>query len=148
MPQAGDTIVLATVPGANVATTEQTSDSTTFTTTETVIMTISVPLVIGRRYRIHHTSIIASNAAGATDVMVRLREDSVIGTILTQEVVTVGGSAFGWGPRLFREFTAVATANKTFVVTGERIGGVANTMRLEADATRPAYLYVDYTRDG
>lgn len=144
MPLAGETIIAGKVPGERVATAIVTADSSTWTTTEVVVMTVVAPLVSGRTYRVSFDGGIRSpnNAESSNG---RIREDSVSGTQLTvrRADIEYGATVMPW--RLEAEYTAVATGDKTFVVTGVRASG-AGAHFLTAGAQFPSYLYVDYLR--
>lgn len=142
MPLAGD-IIRASDPFKRIATTVETTDSATFTGTETVIGTVTAALVSGRTYRVRvHTRI---GTTVANDIaIVRLREDNVTGTEMTSaRSGAMDTSGLGNVITAEAEYTAAATANKTFVVTGIRTTGTGNLRRVAA-TNRPAYLYVDY----
>ncbi|MPZ27549.1 MAG: hypothetical protein GEV12_14355 [Micromonosporaceae bacterium] len=142
MPLAGDIITVPTVPGSRIATTVVTADSAGFIS-EIVVMTVVAPLVTGRIYRVKFHGRFGGSSGDTAGGL--LREDSVSGTEMTGQVADiqsgVAGGVFGFEA----EYTATATGNKTFVVTGRRVSG-AGTDRLEAATTRPAYLYVDFIR--
>lgn len=142
----GTELVGGRIPGERIATTTATADSSTFTTTQTQVMSVTAPLVDGRTYRVRFAGRWASSAAG-DDLIGRLREDSTSGTqmqIGQQDISSTSGAGFG-PMTLEAEYTAVATGNKTFIVTGVRNGGTGNN-RLQAAADAPALLYVEYIR--
>lgn len=142
---AGETIIAGKVPGERIATDTETADSATFTTTETVVMTVVAPLVIGRTYRVTMYGK-ANSSVGTDDITWRIREDNVTGSEMQSDRVEVAGSATtGRKISMEVEHTASATADKTFVVTGVRSTGTGNHF-LEANSARPVYLYVDYIR--
>lgn len=143
MSSAGQQLVAGRIPGERIATVVQTSDSTLFTA-ETLVMSIEAPLVIGRTYRVTADLIGAGSVAG-DNTLWRIRQDLLAGTQMQQRQRDIPSTGFGWLVRMEAEFTATATAAKTFVVTGERLTGTGN-IRIEAAADRPAYLYVDYIR--
>jgi hypothetical protein len=146
MPAAGETIIAGRVPGERIATTTATADSSTFTTTETTVMSVTAALVTGRTYRVRFYG--RFNSSVSTDrVVARFREDNSSGTEIatTDTPLTNYSGTFGHAIEIEIEYTASATGNKTFVVTGERGAGSGNC-NLEAATTRPAYLYVDYIR--
>jgi hypothetical protein len=133
------------VPGERIATTTVTSDSSTFTTTETEVASVTAALVSGRTYRVRYMARFGSTVAGDW-LMASIREDDTSGTVLTQDNVILEQSAVsGWPLTVEVEYTAGSTGDKTFILTGDRVGGTG-TCRLEAAATRPTYLYVDYIR--
>lgn len=126
-----------------IATEVQTADSAGFTA-ETVVMSVTALLEIGRTYRVKFHGRFGGSTGDTLGGL--LREDGLAGTEMSGQVDAVqpgvAGGVFGFEA----EFTAVSTGNKTFVVTGRRVSGTAGDMRLEAATTRPAYLYVDYIR--
>lgn len=112
-----------------------------FTTTEVVIDTLVVPLVNGRRYKIVWKGGFFSS--GTTDlVRAQLREDSVSGTLMqvAQTAPSVINQKFDAPMEAF--YTAVATSNKTFVATGDRIAG-AGTITANAGAGFPTLFYAE-----
>lgn len=126
-------------------TTPVTADSATFTTVETIVATFTAPLVSGQVYEIiamlfMHTS--SSAATPAEVALTRIREDNVTGTQLQGANIPMLTASSGGFPALLRaEYTAVATATKTFVITGIRNGG-AGTMNLKASASSPCLFRV------
>jgi hypothetical protein len=141
MPSAGDPIILAKMPGFRVATTTSTSDSSTFTTTETEVLSVTASLIDGVTYKVRGNLKLASSVANDT-VTGRIREDSGSGTELQQDVGEIVNTTTGVTINMQAEYTASATGNKTFVVTGVRSTGTGN-IRREAATNRPAVLYVE-----
>lgn len=131
------------VPGQLIASSAATSDSSNFTTTEVVVMTVNASLVSGRVYSIWAGPTFHSSVDGDV-VHTQLREDSVSGTVRdrTDDYIRVSPAAID-KTVLFSLYTAVSTGTKTFVVTGDRVAGTGNC-RLEADTIRPAYMLVRY----
>jgi hypothetical protein len=142
MPLAGDVIEVGRVPGWPIATDISTVDSGTFTTTETVVQSITASLVSGRTYWIR--SIPHFSSTTATDsVAARLREDNLAGAELQSDVKEVMHTTLGTVFVLEYLYNATATGNKTFVLTALRTTG-AGTARREAASNRPSYMYVEY----
>jgi hypothetical protein len=142
---AGQVATAGRVPGERIATTTVTSDSSTFTTTETEVASVTAALVSGRTYRVRYAARFASTVA-ADWLMASVREDSTTGTRLTEDnVISEQSATAGWPVAGEAEYTAASTGDKTFVLTGIRATGTG-TCRLEAATTRPTYLYVDYIR--
>lgn len=139
----GTELVGGRIPGERIATDSVNANSSTFTTTETQLMSVTAPLVDGRTYRVRFLGRFGSDAAD-DKAWSRIREDNTSGTVIGQSQVLVATtSTVGWGPVVVEaEYTASATANKTFVVTGVRNGGTGNLL-LNAN-TGPALLYVEY----
>lgn len=127
------------------ATTVATTDSSTFTTTETVADSVTASLVSGRIYRVRWSGGGVSTVAGDI-LLVRLREDSVTGTVLCERNFYIAStSSGGFGSEIEAEYTAVSTGSKTFVIAGVRNGGTG-TLHIDGASTRPRYLYVDHVR--
>jgi hypothetical protein len=129
-----------------IATTEVVSDSSTFTTTETQVASVTAALVSGRNYRVRLVARFGTSAANDI-VVVRVREDNLSGTTLQFELrplpsTSSSGNTVGV---LEGEYVAASTGDKTFVASGQRTSGSGN-IRLDAEAGAPAYLYVDHIR--
>ena len=130
-----------------IATTIETSDSSTFTTTLTAIASVTAALVSGRTYKVRAITHLRTTVAADT-ANVQLREDNTAGTEMQTAAAveipstTAGGHYF----TLETEFTAVSTANKTFVLCAQRASGTGTLVR-EAAGIRPTLLYVDYAHD-
>lgn len=145
MSSAGQQLVAGRIPGERIGTTIVTSDSSNFTTTETTVMSVTVPLVDGRTYAIYAYPKFASSVDN-DDITANIREDNVSGTGLQQdsyELVNDTQSTRGMSLPMYAEYTASATGNKTFVVSAVRAAGTGN-IRLEAAADKPSYLFVEY----
>lgn len=143
MSSAGQRLVAGRIPGEQIAITTNTTDSGTWTTTETVTDSVTAALVTGRTYSVHWFGAMVSTVA-ADITLVRMREDDVTGTLMTERSVYIPStSSAGFGFMLECRYTAAATANKTFVVAGIRNGGTG-TQHADATATRPRILYVNY----
>jgi hypothetical protein len=136
-------LVAGRIPGERIATTVVTADSAGFTTAEVSVASVTAPLVSGRTYRLRAVPKWESDVANDR-INARLRQDTVTGTIMQSDNVRIHVvSNLGWGGVMEVEYTAVDTANKTFVLTGQQAAGTG-TCVLGAGATRPVYLYVDY----
>ena len=108
-----------------LATTTRTSASSTFTA-ETVVDSVTASLVSGRKYRIVHASRAQSSVADGY-VRGRIREDSISGTIIQiGQIPTTIAANQSAVLILETEFTAVASASKTFVATMVRQAGTGN----------------------
>ena len=143
---AGSRAEAGRIPGERIATTVVTSDSSTFTTSETLVVSVTASVVSGRTYRVRFIGRWGTSVLNDW-VRARLREDDATGTLLNfsaVELFTVSSSGNQLMP-IEAEFTSSSTASKTFVVTGQRIGGTGN-VRLDAESAGPAYLYVDFIR--
>ena len=145
MSSAGFQLVAGRIPGERIATTSTTSDSSTFTTTEAEVLSVTAALVDGRTYRVRAHCRWASSVAGDR-VIGRIRQDSVTGSEVTSANVIADTTATnGWPMMIEAEYTATATGDKTFVVGGVRASGTGNCYMVAA-SNRPGYLYVDYIR--
>jgi hypothetical protein len=142
MSTAGFQLVAGRIPGERLATSVETTISASFTTTETVIHTVTAALVTGRTYAVHlHTRILSD--VNGDNVDVRIREDNVSGTTLQLIRRDLLSTAIPETLYLYAEYTAVATGNKTFVGTGDRTTGSGNLTR-NLDPAVPGYLFVEY----
>lgn len=128
-------------PGTRIATSTMTVDSVAFTTTETVIATVTGDLIEGLTYRV----IFDAGFQTTVDGILRLsiREDSLVGTVVQIRDFWIDASGGVNGGRVEGFYTAVATGSKTFVATGDMILGAGSTS-INATATFPAYLYIEY----
>lgn len=139
------------IPGQRVATETFTSNSVTFTTTQTVVGTIVAPLEIGRTYRVRVVTRFGSTSAGPDEVAaIRLYAGSMgtVGQEITSaNVIVLSTSALGWPCDFEVEFVPTATGPQTFTLAGIRTSGAAGTWQMVAAQNRPAYIYVDYVRD-
>lgn len=131
------------IPGELIASSSEVADSANFTTTEVIVQTVTAPLVIGRTYSIWAGPTFHSTVDGDV-VHSQMRENNVSGNILDRvdDYIRVTVSAID-RTILFAFYTATATANKTFVVTGDRVLGTGSC-RLEAATNRPAIMLVRY----
>lgn len=140
---AGFQLTAGRIPGERIATTTSTSDTATFTTTETVIDTVTAALVTGRTYQVRWAGGVASTV-NDTAVLARIRDTNLVGTTLQERNVPVTTTSSSGVPvNIEAEYTAVATGNHTFVTTGLRNGGTG-TLLGEGALTHPRYLYVNY----
>jgi hypothetical protein len=126
-----------------IATTRREVNGPTFTTTETVIDSVTAALVNGATYRIRWKVRVNPGTAG-NDVQMAIREDNVSGTFI--DAVAVDLPIINRTPFMFLEgeYTAVATGNKTFVGTGDRVAGSGANDTPIASAASKSFLYVDY----
>ena len=144
MAFAGQIAVAGRIPGELIASSVSTSDSATFTTTETTVLSVTAPLVSGRTYRVIFFGKFASTVAGDIGVA-RIREDNSTGPERQSDYLDFNTASLTIGYSCYMEFEyqASSTGNKTFVVTGVRNTGTG-TLRLEAAGHRPSYLRVEY----
>lgn len=128
-----------------VATQTQTADSSTFTTTETEIGTITATLVAGCTYLVGVTSHIGTSVSNDIATC-RIREDSSAGQqIQERQVPLPNAGVAGNLCDMITEYTAVADGAKTFSFTAARSSGTGN-LRREAQGDRPTIFYVNYAR--
>lgn len=144
MALAGRTAEAGRIPGQRVATEIVTSDSADFTSSEVVLVSLTASLVSGRRYAIVADVGLSSDSSGDR-LAARIREgDSTAGTILQNNNVSITtSSGVRWPAPVYAEYTASATGDQDFVVTGQRLTGSGNC-RLEASSSGPTYFYVNY----
>src|SRR5262245_47835290 len=143
MALAGETIIAGKIPGERIATDIDTADSSTYTTTETEVQSVTASLVSGRTYKVCAFTH-CNSSVGTDEQNVRIREDNATGTELQSAKVLISGSiTLGMQVFLYAEYTAVSTASKTFSLAMQRSTGTGNCFR-EAAATRPSYFWVDY----
>lgn len=119
------------------------SPATTFVGTESIaLFSASALLVSGWNYKV--TAFMAVKSSVAADIaLMRIREDTAAGTQDQFGQVYIGStSGNGFVIYLYAEYTAAATATKTWVVTGQRNGGTG-TLQVVAGPTLPAFLTVD-----
>jgi hypothetical protein len=146
MVLAGETVIAGKVPGQRIASmTPRTSNSAGITTPETVIDTVVAPVVAGRRYAVWWDGRPVS-ATAADDIQYSMREDSVSGTVMQSCAVDVPVINRQPRARMYAEYTADATEDKTFVATLVRVAGTGNAVGV-ASATQPTYFNVDYIED-
>lgn len=129
-------------PGGRVATSLRTTSSAAITTVETIVDTVTAPLVAGRTYKVSWD--FAWTQSVATDAFfARIREDIVTGTQLQGFRLMAGETASSFPAHRECEYTAVTTGDKTFVGTFVRTGGTGS-VQSGAAATNPQLFYVDY----
>lgn len=142
MSSAGFQLVAGRIPGERIAGTLRTSSVGTFTTTETIVDTVTAALVSGRTYGVWVFNQTQSSVAGDA-VGCKIREDNVSGTILANQRQEMSDSGAGYGVAQYVEYTASATANKTFVATQVRSTGTGN-ITAAGSANQQANIYVEY----
>lgn len=128
------------------------ADSATWNATESAaLMSITVPLVAGRTYRVDlachvstDTQTFALSQANAETAVIRIREDTATGTQMIGDHIPIyHNGTLGFKLTTYAWYTAVATGNKTFVVTGQHgANGSGGLQRFRAGATRPGLLSV------
>lgn len=131
-------------PGERIATTIVSTDSSGFTNAaEVIIASVTAPLISGLTYRIWFWGGIQSTITG-DELQTRIRENNAAGTQLSfnSTSITRASATGDWTATLEAQYTAVATEDKTFVVTGIRAVGTG-TGRIET-AQKPALFYVEF----
>lgn len=121
--------------------TTRTSNVGTFTGTNTLTDTITVPLVSGRRYLIVWDGEFQSSVA-ADYVRSQIHEDSTSGTIIQLRQVYIPVINQAWPVIMQTLYTAVATGNKTFVAASRRLSGTGNITAI-ANSSSPTLFYVE-----
>jgi len=143
MSSAGYRIDAGRIPGELIGDVlTRTANVGTFTV-ETTLDTLVVPLVSGRRYWITWNGAAQSSVADGA-VRFRIREDTSAGTQIALRQApmnAVVNQSFGVHMRAL--YTAVATANKTFVITGVRQNGTGNITAV-ASTDAPTFTWAEY----
>lgn len=144
VPPAGNFAVGAVsriYPGLRLATATRDTSSAAFTA-ETVTDTVTASLIEGRTYTVNSFTLARSTVAADRD-LVRVREDSISGTLLRSFNIFIQatGADFGFYSEVL--YTAVATGDKTFVLSGARASGTGNITHT-AGTSNPVYLYVEF----
>lgn len=121
------------------------ADSSTWDDTpEVSIATVTATLENGARYKVWFEGRISVDVANDT-VGLRIREDAgVAGTQLNfanHHIPTTTGN--GFTKTIYAEYTATASASKTFSLTGQRTGGTGTAHRVRGSANAPGYLVID-----
>lgn len=122
--------------------TTRTSDSSTWGDTEAVTgIEVTGTLVSGLIYEIWFWGRVSSDVA-ADYTALRIREDSISGTQLqfsgNIELPTTTGN--GFPQSVVARYTAVSSASKTFVLTGDRQSGTGTAHRIRASASAAAFF--------
>lgn len=131
-------------PGQRIATTIISTDSAGFTNAaEVIIASVTAPLIEGLTYKIWFWGGIMSTVTG-DELQTRIREDNATGTQLSFNATSITRAAAtgDWTATLEAQYTAVATGDKTFVVTGIRALGTG-TGRIET-IQKPSLFYVEF----
>jgi hypothetical protein len=126
-----------------VAATELTTNSATWTSSESsALISVTASLINGWTYKIWATMKVNSTVAADLAFM-RLREDTSAGTQDDGANLYIGTTnGNGFVVALYAEYTASATGNKTWVVTGSRSAGTG-TQGIVCSVNRPCFLAVD-----
>lgn len=127
-------------PHLQVGTTYNNTSSGTFTAAETITDSITVAVVAGRTYQIEHTGSWRSTVAN--DVIDSwIHEDNLAGTILQRNRAAIPTASGAKQETLRTQWTAGASGNKTFVVSGQRYSGTGTCSRYGSGTIR-SYLTV------
>lgn len=139
---AGDPVPWSYI-ATRVATVPLTTNSATWTTTETgALITASPTLVAGSTYKITLVAKVSSTVTSDVSFM-RIREDSATGSQLDGCCVFIGSpTSNGYPLTMYTEYTAAGSGVKNFVVTGQRIGGTG-THQISCSVNRPVWFTVD-----
>lgn len=146
MSSAGQRLIAGRIPGELITRELITSDSAGVTS-ETVVGSVTAPVVVDRSYTVTFFGHFQSTQDG-DQITWRIREDNVSGTMLNagRVHIAVGGDTsgtFGYSHTFIAPFAASITGNKTFVFTISRQSGTGS-VRLEAADDRPAIFDVRY----
>ncbi|KLL11574.1 hypothetical protein FrCorBMG51_11095 [Protofrankia coriariae] len=118
-----------------------TTNSSTFTTTETVLLSVSADLIGGRTYAIEAwLELLPSVSADKCDL--RIRENNVTGAVVRSARVSLDTAASSEHVSFYGRYTAAETGAKTLVLTGQRGAGSGNIQRISGP-TFPGYLIVN-----
>jgi hypothetical protein len=145
----GDVIYAADV-NTTIAQSVYTADSSTWTSTETSIMTVTANLVSGQTYMIEMDCNIGTSAVtytwsstNAEASSVRIREDTVSGNQLAQgQVFMSAASSVGFALTVRVPYTATATGEKTFVAGAQKSNSSAATHIMRAATSRPGLFTI------
>jgi hypothetical protein len=139
------TTAVAAAAAVRLATFIRTSNSSTFTTTETQIDTVSATLRAGATYKVTWDGTCTSTISNDM-LRMRIRQGTGTGGTgvqLRNTVVGVATSAFSF--HLEGEFTAVSDGSQTFSATAQRVIG-SGSGSITSNVQQPNYLYIDYVR--
>lgn len=136
--------LIAAIP-QRIATTTRTTSTSTFTA-ETVTDSVTAALVSGKTYKVVCNQGCSSSVAADSETL-RIREDSISGTQIQAVRVPLTVASVAVPGRLEVDYVAVATGNKTFVVTGLRASGTGNLSHI-ASTGQPNNIYVELVVSG
>lgn len=145
VPPAGNFVAGAVdriYPRSRIATAVRDTNSAAFTA-ETVTDTVTASLIEGLTYTVNSFTLTRSSVAGDRN-LIRIREDSLTGNQLRAAAIVMPAAGAGTDFPLYQEvlYTATATGDKTFVLTGGRAAG-SGSITHTAGTTNPVYLYVE-----
>lgn len=121
---------------------ERTVNGATFTGTEAQVDSITAPIVNGRRYRIVWVVHLSNTVANET-VSLRVREDTAVGTNIQSVTAHLPLATTAFTFRVETEYVAVATVNKTFVLSGQRGAGTGTVTPVASATTQRVRMYVE-----
>lgn len=139
---AGQSVEPNQFPGERIETAIITSDSPTFTTSETVVAILTVDVLADVTYRVRFAGGFGSTVANDS-IRVRLRENALAGPQMCVgelHIPVVSGLMFPI--TLEAQYTAPIDDVVSFIVTGVRVEGTGNC-RLIGASTAPSFLYVE-----
>lgn len=139
---AGDDVNFPDI-ATRVGTASLTTNSATWTTAESAaLITVTASLVNGWTYKVMATMKVNSTVAADVAFM-RLREDTAGGSQDDAANIYMGTTnSNGFPVVLYTEYTASATATKSFVITGSRASGTG-TQGIVCSVNRPCWLTID-----
>lgn len=110
-------------------------------TGETLLDTLTVPVVNGRRYKIIWDGMFFVTGSLSTVCRLMIRENNTTGTIIQLRQIVPGVLNQGEALRAEAFYTATSTGNKTFVATGIRATGSGNVAAQAVGA--PTMFYAE-----
>lgn len=145
VPPAGNFVIGAVnriYPRSRIATAVRETTSASFTV-ETVTDTVTASLIEGLTYTVNSFILVRSSVAGDRN-LIRIREDNLTGNQLRAAAIVIPAAGAGTDFPFYQEvlYTAIATGDKTFVLTGGRAAG-SGTLTHTAGTNNPVYLYVE-----
>lgn len=126
MPRSGELIRAGDF--SRVAYVTEAADSSTITTSETVVGTMTFTQVSGGIYSTEWHLKVVQSVAGDY-FLFSVREDSVSGTVLDTWAFTTGTTSYGLMFSYYIDYTAAASGGKTIVGTLVRGSGTGNVTR-------------------
>jgi len=107
---------------------QEVSDTSTITTTETVVGTLTFAATNTAVYETRWSPKTLQSVAGDY-FLYQIREDSVSGTILDAWGFSNGTATFSQQRTIFLHYTASASGTKSLVITLSRLSGSGNIIR-------------------
>lgn len=143
---AGQLLIAGMFPRQLIARTKVTSDSASFTTTETVGASVTGDLVVAHTYLVY--AYFKINYTGGTTesaMQQRIRLDDENGELLQVQLQQTSDNtgSTGIGYSIEVEYDAEESGEKTFALTGQRNKGDA-TLNFAAGLGDPWYMRIEY----